>query len=165
MHSASRQLTVVVVGVSFAAAVVVFVAAVDVVESDDAVVVVVVVDDVCTMDGTVDVVIIILSVAVGFGELTGFGLSTLRGLALAAATEAGIGAGPLVFASFALLTGEAVGVAARIDVVFPSFLSSVFDVMVITCLSSLLIERLLVVIMPFGPNVKFVIAANGFGGG
>lgn len=152
-------------GVSLAGADVVFVATVDVVDSEDAAVVVVVVDDVCTVDGTEDDVIIILSLAVGFGELTGFGLSTLRGLALAAATAADIGAAPFVFTSFALLADAAVGVAALIDAAFPSFLSSVFDVIVMTCLSSFVIEMVFVEIMPFGANDKFVIAANGFGGG
>lgn len=107
----------VVVGAVLTVAVVVLVAAAEVVDNADAIDVVVV-DDVCTVDETVDGVTGVLSFG-GFGELIGFGLSTLRGLALfAAAVIAAIAAAdadPFVFGSFALATAE--GVVAVVAVV------------------------------------------------
>lgn len=162
----------VVVGVSLAAVDVVLVAAADavvVVDSETAVVVVVV-DDVCTVDETIDAVV------TGFGEPTGFGLSSFRGLArlCCALNETGTADAPFAFGSFgrpamdAVVVVVAVAVATELptDVLFSAGLSSVFDLMLNMCFSSFVIVMVLADRMPFGALYdNEVIAASGFGGG
>lgn len=155
-------------GATLAVAIVVLAATVDVVDNDDAVSVVVV-DDVCAADEAVDGVMAVLSLA-GFGELTGLGLSTLRGLA---AVSAGTAA-PFVFGSVALVAMDGavvvvVAVVAAMAFAVDAWLLAAFSfglAVPATSFSSLIMVMLLFAGLPFEALYDNVLmATNGFGGG